>query len=117
MAQLKTKDGTPKPEPTCFEWGFSLLGFTFELGGKNELFALHSFLSHIEMKGEEEISFHYTYGMVRVTGHHLKTIYQLVKEQKIGVIRSSDPDDPCRVEIEVSKIVFEDAKANLIESV
>jgi hypothetical protein len=110
MSQLKSKDGTPKPEPTCFKWETPNLGFTFELGGKKRLLALHSFLSHIEMKGEEEISFHFTYGVVRVIGRHLETIYGLVKQHHIGVIRPSELNDPCRSEVEVTQIVFEDAK-------
>jgi hypothetical protein len=110
MTQLKGKDGKPKPEPTCYIWETPNLGFTFELGGKKRLLALHSFLSHIEMKGEEEISFHYTYGVVRVIGRHLEKIYQLAKEQHIGVIRPSELNDPCRNEVEVKQIVFEDAK-------
>jgi hypothetical protein len=109
MSELKTKDGKPKPEPTCYKWETPSLGFTFELGGKKRLFALHSFLSHIEMKGEEEISFYYTYGVVRVIGRHLEKIYQLAKEHHIGVIRPSELNDPCRNEIEVTQIVFEDA--------
>jgi hypothetical protein len=115
MSHLKTKDGTSKPEPTCFKWETPTLGFTFELGGKKRLLALHSFLSHIEMKGEEEISFHYTYGVVRVIGRHLENVYHLVKQHHIGVIRPSELNDPCRSEVEVTEIVFEDAKAVAIE--
>jgi hypothetical protein len=117
MAQLKTKDGTPKPEPTCYKWEAPNLGFTFELGGRKQLLALHSFLSHIEMKGEEEISFHYTYGVVRVIGRHLETIYELVKQHHIGVIRPSELNDPCRNEVEVTQIIFEDAQAAAIDSI
>ena len=76
--------------------------------------ALHSFLSYIEMKGEEEISFHYTYGVVRVIGRNLETIHDLVKQHHIGIIRPSDPNDPCRDEVEVTQIIFEDAKATTI---
>jgi hypothetical protein len=116
MSHLKTKESKETaPQPTCFRWdaGAARLGFTFELGGKHEIFAVHSFLSRIEMKGENEIAFHYTYGVVHVIGHHLKDIYQQAKQYTIGVIRPSDLDDPCRAEIEVTRIVFEDAKADI----
>src|SRR5580658_8537659 len=110
MSELKTKDGKPKPEPTCYKWEAPTLGFTFELEGRREIFALHSFLSRIEMKNENEIWFHYTYGVVRVIGRHIEEIYRLAKQHSIGVFRRSEPDDPCRAKIEVTQIVFEDAK-------
>jgi hypothetical protein len=110
MAQLKTKDGTPKPEPTCFKYGDSArLGFTFELVGKNEIFAPHSFLARIELKDGDEIAFHYTYGVVRVIGRKLDDIFGQIKGQSIGILRRSDPDDPCREEIEIREIIFEEA--------
>ena len=90
--------------------GATRLGFIFELGANHEIFAAHSFLSRIEMKDENEVVFHYTYGVVRVSGRHLKTIYEQAKQYTIGVVRPSDPDDLCRAEIEVTRIVFEDAK-------
>ena len=116
MAQLKTKDGTPEPEPTCFNHGDSpRLGFTFELGAKNEIFAPHSFLSRVELKSSE-ITFHYTYGTVRVIGRGLDKIFGWIKGQEfIGVLRRSDPDDPCRAEIEIREIVFEEALAKDME--
>ena len=83
------------------------------MGGKHEIYAVHSFLSRIEMKGENEVAFHYTYGVVRVIGRHLKTIYQQAKQRTIGVIRPSDPDDLCRAEIEVTLVVFEDDKVDI----
>jgi hypothetical protein len=86
----------------------ALLGFTFEVGKSNEIFLLHSFLSQIELKSENEIAFHYTYGIVRVTGSHLEHLYKMVKQHVIGGIRPSAPDDPCRAEMEVRKIVFEE---------
>jgi hypothetical protein len=67
-----------------------------------------TFLSRIELKNENEILFHYTYGIVRVTGSHLEHLYRMVKKQVIGGIRPSAPDDPCRAEMEVTKIVFEE---------
>ena len=118
MAQLKTKDGNPKPEPTCFQYGDNpRLGFTFELGEKHEIFAPHSFLSRIEMKNGDEICFHYTYGVVQIIGRNLHEIFGRIKGQSIGGFRPSDPDDPCRVEIEIRKIVFKDAKAEMLASI
>lgn len=117
MSQLKRKDGTLEPEPTCYIWETPSRAFTFELGRKKRLLAFHSFLSHIEMKGEEEISFHYTYGVVRVIGRHLEKIYQLAKEHHIGIIRPSEANDPCRAEIEVTQIFFEDALVKETEKI
>ncbi len=74
------------------------------------MFALHSFLMRIEMKNENEIWFHYTYGIVRVIGHKLGLIYSMTASRALGGVRPTDPDDPCRDEIEVREIVFEDAQ-------
>jgi hypothetical protein len=109
MPQLKTKDGTPKPEPTCYKLGGSQLGANFELPDKTRLFAHYSFLSHIEIHGDKEIAIHYTFGVVRVTGRRLEAIYSLLKEHNLDVARRSEVNDPCRDEIEVTKIMFEAA--------
>jgi hypothetical protein len=74
------------------------------------MFALHSFLMRIEMKSENEIWFHYTYGVVRVTGRKLELIYTLAVPRVLGGVRPSDADDPCRDEIDVREIVFEESK-------
>jgi hypothetical protein len=108
MSQLKTKDGTPKPEPTCYKLGGSRLGINFELPDKTRLFAHYSFLSHVEMRGDEEIAIHFTFSVVRVVGHHLEAIYSLLNEHNLDFARCSDRDDPCRGEIEVTKIVVEE---------
>jgi hypothetical protein len=112
MPQLKTKDGTPKPEPTCYKLGVSLLGINFELPGKTQLFAHYSFLSHIEIRGDEEIAVHYTFGVVRVIGHHLEAIYSLLKQHNLDFARLSEANDPCRDEVEVTRIVFENISAD-----
>ena len=109
MPQLKTKDGTPKPEPTCYKLGVSLLGINFEMAGKTQLFAHYSFLSHIEMVGEDEIAIHYTFGVVRVIGHHLEAIYSPLRQHNLEFARVSEANDPCRNEIEVTKMMFETA--------
>jgi hypothetical protein len=110
MAQIKTKDGTPKPEPTCYKLGGGQLGANFELSDKTRLFAHYSFLSHVEMRGTEEIIVHYTFGVVRVIGHRLEAIFSLLKQHNLDFTRLSEINDPCRTEIEVTRIVFEDAK-------
>jgi len=104
---LKLKGSNPKPEPTCYQSGGSRLGINFELPGKTQLFAHYSFLSHVEMRGNEEIIVHYTFGVVRLTGHHLQAIYSLIKEHNLDFARASEPNDPCRNEIEVRAINFE----------
>ena len=111
MPQLKTKDGTPKPEPTCYKLGVSLLGINFELPNKTQLFAHYSFLSHIEIHGDQEIVIHYTFGVVRVIGHRLEAIYSLLKQHNLDFARLSEAHDPCRAEIEVTQIIFADAEA------
>lgn len=110
MPQLKTKDGAINPEPTCYKLGTSLLGINFEVSGKIQLFAHYSFLSHIEIRGDDEITIHYTFGVVRVIGHRLEAIYSLLKQHHLEFARSSEVHDPCCDEIEVTRIVFEDAK-------
>ena len=109
MAQLKRKDGTTEPEPTCYKRGTSLLGINFELPGRTQLFAHYSFLSHIEIRGDTELAVHYTFGVVRIIGHHLEAIYSLLKQHHLDFARPSEVNDPCRAEIEVREIVFEDA--------
>ena len=81
------------------------------------MFAHHSFLMRIEMKNENEICFHYTYGVVRVIGRKLEMIYNLALPRVLGGVRLTDPDDPCRDEIEVTQIVFEDAKDAISDSI
>jgi hypothetical protein len=106
---LKLKGSNPKPEPTCYQSGGSRLGINFELPGKTQLFAHYSFLSHLEMQGDEEINVHFTFGVVRVTGRRLEAIYSLLKEHNLDFARRSEVSDPCRDEIEVTKITFEAA--------
>jgi len=110
MAQLKRKDGTTEPEPTCYKLGTSLLGINFELPGRTQLFAHYSFLSHIEIRGDTELAVYYTFGVVRMIGRHLEAIYSLLKQHHLDFVRLSEANDPCRNEIEVTQIVFEDAK-------
>jgi hypothetical protein len=104
---LKLKGSVPIPEPTCYKLGGSRLGINFELSAKTQLFAYYSFLSHLEMRGKEEIAVHYTFGVVRVVGHHLEAIYSLLKEHNLDFARVTEANDPCRDEIEVTKIIFE----------
>jgi hypothetical protein len=47
---------------------------------------------------------------VRVIGRNLGLIYTLTISHVLGGVRPTAPDDPCRDEIEVTQIVFEDAK-------
>ena len=99
------------PEPTCYKLGTSLLGINFELADKTQLFAHYSFLSHLEMPGNEEIAIHYTFGVVRILFHLLDPIYSLLKQHNLEFARASEARDPCRGEIEITRIVFEDAKS------
>jgi hypothetical protein len=108
MSQLKIK-GAPKPEPTCYKLGGSQLGINFELSDKTQLFAHYSFLSHLAMRREDEIAIHFTFGVVRVMGHHLEAIYSLLKQHNLDFARCSEAHDPCCDEIEVKEIIFDDA--------
>jgi hypothetical protein len=45
-----------------------------------------------------------------VIGHHLEAIFSLLKQHNLDFTRLSEAHDPCRDEIEVTRIVFEDAK-------
>ena len=110
MAQLKNKDGTREAKATCLETESGSGGFAFHFNKGIRMFAHHSFLMRIEMKNENEICFYYSYGVVRVTGRKLEMIYNLAVPRILGGVRLTDPDDPCRAEIEVREIVFEDAK-------
>lgn len=107
----RLKGTSVKSEPTCYKLETGILGIDFELTGKAQLFAPYSFLSHVKMEDHNEISLHYTYGLVRITGHQLQPIYDLVKKSCLGLVRASELHDPCRGDIEVREIIFEDAKA------
>jgi hypothetical protein len=105
---LKRKDGTIEPNPTNYERDSRAAGVNFQLSGQRQLFAPYSFLSHAEMKGEEEIVFHYTFGMVRVKGDHLDFIYSMVRSHDLGSINcardeAAKPDDPRIREIVLEK--------------
>jgi hypothetical protein len=104
---LKRKDGTIEPTPTNYERNSHGLGINFQLPAQRQVFAPYSFLSHAEMKGEEEIVFHYTFGMVRVKGDHLDYIYSMARDHELGSINcikdeTANPDDP-----RIREIVFE----------
>ena len=62
----------------------------------------------MEMKNGNEIYFHYTYGVVRVTGQNMELLFSMTKNHVLGGLRRSDPNDLCRDEIEITQIVFED---------
>jgi hypothetical protein len=104
---LKTKDGTSEPKPTNYERDSRAAGINFQLPQKRQLFAPYSFLTHAQMNREEEIVFHYPFGMVRVKGDHLDYIYSLVRGHELSSINcsadeSAKPDEP-----RVREITFE----------
>jgi len=109
---LKLKGSASNHEPTCYKLVTSLLGINFELDDRTQLFAHYSFLSHLEMQGNEEIAVHYTFGVVRLTGNGLEPIYSLLKQHNLEFARRSDANDPCREEVEIIRIVKEDAPLN-----
>lgn len=63
------------------------------------------------MVGEDEIAIHYTFGVVRLIGHHLETIFSLLKQHNLDFARRSGAHNPCRNEIEITQILFADAEA------
>jgi hypothetical protein len=89
MPQLKTRDGTPRPEPTCHKLGGSQLGANFELPDKTQLFC----------------------PLLVLIGHHLETIFSLLKQHNLDFARRSGAHNPCRNEIEITQILFADAEA------
>jgi hypothetical protein len=101
-----------KIEITCpkGDFGSTQQFGNFELSDRTRLFAHYSFLSHVEMRGNEGIVIHYTFGLVRMIGQHLETIFSLLKQHNLDFARPSDLTDRCRDEIEVTQIVFEDVK-------
>jgi hypothetical protein len=65
-----------------------------------------------KIEPDEEIAGHYTFGVVRVIGHHLEAIYSLLKQHNLDFARLSEANDPCRDEVEVTRIVFENISAD-----
>jgi len=116
---IKEKDRSVKPTPTCYQGNAHgpVIGIEFELSRKMRLFAPYSFMSHAQMTGEEEISFYYTFGVVRVKGRHLLDIYNRMGKHELVTVKPSEPNDPTRDKIEVVEIVFEDMKADIAEKV
>jgi hypothetical protein len=109
---LKRQDGTFESKPTNYDRDSRTAGINFQISRTHQLFAPYSFLSHAEMKGEGEIIFHYTFGVVRVTGDHLGYIYSLVLGHELSCINcapneAAKPDDP-----RVKEIVFEKSGDN-----
>jgi hypothetical protein len=104
---LKRKDGTLEPNPTNYERDSRAAGINFQLSGQRQLFAPYSFLSHAEMKGEEEIVFHYTFGMVRVKGEHLDFIYSMVRNHELGSINCAKDESAKLEDPRIKEIVFE----------
>ena len=64
------------------------------------------------MKETTEIILHYTFGVVRVISHHLEPIYVILREHNLVFARRSNPNDPCREEIEIIRIFKKDALLN-----
>ncbi len=43
-------------------------------------------------------------------GHHLEAIFSLLKEHNLDFARLSEAHDPCRAEIEVTRLIIQDAR-------
>lgn len=113
---LKTKDGMVRSEPVCFTRDSCAMGITFELKARTALFAPYAFLSHAQRIQQDQIIFHYSFGVVRLIGHHLETIFSLLKQHNLDFARLSEANDRCRDEIEVARIVFENIPADAVGS-
>jgi hypothetical protein len=109
---LKRPDGTFEPKPPNYERDSRAVGIDFQLSGKRQLFAPYSFLSHAEMKGEEEIVFHYPFGMVRVKGEHLDFIYSMARSHELASI-NCDCDEAAKLDgPRIKQILFEKSGDN-----
>ena len=60
------------------------MGITFELKDKTALFAPYAFLSHAQSIQDDEIVFHYSFGVVRVTGQRLGEIFALAQKHELA---------------------------------
>jgi hypothetical protein len=104
---LKRKDGTIESNPTIYERVSRAFGINFELKGKIQLFAPYSFFSHAQMNGDEEIIFHYTFGVVRVKGDHLDFIYSLARSHELASINCTTDDATKPEDPRIKQILFE----------
>ena len=107
---LKTKDGTFDCKPANYERVTRPAGINFELKDGTALFAAYSFLSHA-LRHPDEIVIHYSFGVVRVHGERLSTIFTMIRSQELGSINCAaekivKPEEP-----RIRDILFEDVEA------
>ena len=105
---IKTKDGTFDFKPVNYERETHPAGINFELKDGTALFAPYSFLSHALLK-TEEIIIHYSFGVVRIRGERLRSIFTMIRSQDLGSIncaadKIANPEEP-----RIRNIQFEDA--------
>ncbi len=107
---IKTKDGTFDTKPANYERDTHPAGINFELKDGTALFAPYAFLSHA-LRHPDEIIIHYSFGVVRVRGERLSTIFTMIRSQELGSIncaaeKIAKPEEP-----RIREILFEDAEA------
>jgi len=106
---LKTKDGTFDSKPANYERDTHPVGINFELKDGTALFAPYSFLSHA-LRHPDEIAIHYSFGVVRIRGERLGTIFTMIRSQELGSINCAEdkiakPEEPL-----IRDILFEDVE-------
>jgi hypothetical protein len=106
---LKTKDGTFDSKPANYERDTHPAGINFELKDGTALFAPYSFLSHA-LRYPDEITIHYSFGIVRVRGECLSPIFTMIRSQELGLISCAADKIAKPEESRIRDIFFEDAE-------
>jgi hypothetical protein len=106
---IKTKDGTFDTKSANYERDTHPPGINFELKDGTALFAPYSFLSHA-LRHPDEIVIHYSFGVVRVRGERLSTIFTMIRSQELGSINCATEKIAKPEEPRIREILFEDAE-------
>lgn len=104
---IKTKDGTFDTKPVNYERDTHPAGINFELKDGTALFAPYSFLSHA-LYHSDEIVIHYSFGVVRVQGERLSTIFTMIRNHELGSINCSADKMAKPEEPRIGDILFEE---------
>ena len=104
---LKNKHGIIESDISTYEQEGRPVGINFELKDGTALFAPYGSLSHVLLR-DGEITIHYNFGLVRVRGDRLTTIYKLLQANELSSLSCVTDEINKADEPQMKKIIFED---------
>ncbi len=107
---IETKDGIILSDSDSYKKSVygPVSGIHFVLSDGTSLLALYPFLSHVQMKRDAEIAFHYSFGIVRIKGQRLETIFASIQEHTLEVVKCRHSEGAKSSEAFVREITLED---------